>query len=129
VDSGHDADHEFYGTLKLIWAHGRSDDAFYREDEIKYHGGNRGHYTLRKSGARLLAPKSQRPVHNRVARFLLVQHTKNEKLGRETPSLIRAWNLILNKKPIVLFERHCLATEKSEAIACARSCWSFRLTR
>jgi hypothetical protein len=25
------------------------------------------------------------------------------------------------KKPTVLFERHCHATEKSEAIACARS--------
>jgi hypothetical protein len=30
----------------------------------------------------------------------------------------RAWSLIRNeKKPIVLFERHCHATEKSEAIA------------
>jgi hypothetical protein len=29
--------------------------------------------------------------------------------------------LIRNEKPIVLFERHCHATEKSEAIACARS--------
>jgi hypothetical protein len=27
-----------------------------------------------------------------------------------------------NEKTIVLFERHCHATEKSEAIACARSC-------
>jgi hypothetical protein len=33
------------------------------------------------------------------------------------------------KKPIVLFERHCRATEKSEAIACARRCRSSRLTR
>jgi hypothetical protein len=48
VDSGHPADHEFYGKLKLIWAHGRSDDPFYHEDELKYHGGNRGQYTLRK---------------------------------------------------------------------------------
>jgi hypothetical protein len=36
--------------------------------------------------------------------------------------------LIRNKKPIVLFERHCHATEKSEAIACARSCRSSWLT-
>jgi hypothetical protein len=35
----------------------------------------------------------------------------------------------VTKKPIVLFERHCHATEKSEAIACARSCWSSCLTR
>jgi hypothetical protein len=28
-----------------------------------------------------------------------------------------AWSLIHNKKTIVLFERHCHATEKSEAIA------------
>jgi hypothetical protein len=27
--------------------------------------------------------------------------------------------LIRNEKPIVLFERHCHAAEKSEAIACA----------
>ena len=47
-DSGTPADHEFYGKLKLIWAHGRSDDPFYSDDEVKYHGGNRGQYTLRK---------------------------------------------------------------------------------
>jgi hypothetical protein len=40
-----------------------------------------------------------------------------------------ARSLIRNEKPIVLFERHCHATEKSEAIACARSCGSSRLTR
>jgi hypothetical protein len=40
------------------------------------------------------------------------------KLGRETPSRIRAWSLIRIEKPIVLFERHCHAAEKSEAIAC-----------
>jgi hypothetical protein len=32
------------------------------------------------------------------------------------------------KKNIVLFERHCHAIEKSEAIACARRCRSSRLT-
>jgi hypothetical protein len=37
--------------------------------------------------------------------------------------------LIRNKKPIVLFERHCHAIEKSEAIACARRCRSSWLTR
>jgi hypothetical protein len=41
---------------------------------------------------------------------------------------IRAWSLIRNKKNIVLFERHCHATEKSQAIACARRCRSSRLT-
>jgi hypothetical protein len=30
--------------------------------------------------------------------------------------------LIRNEKPIVLFERNCHATEKSEAIACAMRC-------
>jgi hypothetical protein len=37
------------------------------------------------------------------------------KTGRETPSWIRA-SLIRKKNPIVLFERHCHGTEKSEAI-------------
>jgi hypothetical protein len=37
--------------------------------------------------------------------------------------------LIRNEKPIVLFERHCHATEKSEAIARARRCRSSWLTR
>jgi hypothetical protein len=37
--------------------------------------------------------------------------------------------LIRNEKPIVLFERHCHATEKSEAIACARRYRSSCLTR
>jgi hypothetical protein len=31
------------------------------------------------------------------------------KLGGETPSRIKAWSLIRNEKPIVLFERHCHA--------------------
>ena len=26
----------------FIWAHGRSDDAFYATNELKYHGSNRG---------------------------------------------------------------------------------------
>jgi hypothetical protein len=34
-----------------------------------------------------------------------------------------------DQKPIVLFERHCHATEKSEAIACARRWRSSRLAR
>jgi hypothetical protein len=51
------------------------------------------------------------------------------KMGGETPSRKRAWSLIHNKNPIVLFEWHCHATEKSEAIACARSCPSSRLAR
>jgi hypothetical protein len=33
---------------------------------------------------------------------------------------LRAWSLIPNEKPIVLFERHCHETDKSEAIAYAR---------
>jgi hypothetical protein len=32
-------------------------------------------------------------------------------------------------KKIVFFESHCHATEKSEAIACARRCRSSQLTR
>jgi hypothetical protein len=47
--------------------------------------------------------------------------------NKEGPPL--AWSLIRNEKPIVLFERHCHATEKSEAIAFARSCRSSRFTR
>jgi hypothetical protein len=35
----------------------------------------------------------------------------------------------MKKKTIVLFERHCHATEKSEAIACVRRWRSSRLTR
>jgi hypothetical protein len=39
---------------------------------------------------------------------------------------LRAWSLICNEKLIVLF---CHATEKFEAISCARRCRSSRLTR
>jgi hypothetical protein len=46
--------------------------------------------------------------------------------GKETEA--RAWSLIRNEKPIALFERNCHATEKSGAIACARSCRSSWLT-
>jgi hypothetical protein len=37
-------------------------------------------------------------------------HAPVSKLGGETPSRIRAWSLIRNEKPTVLFERHCHAT-------------------
>jgi hypothetical protein len=40
--------------------------------------------------------------------------------GRLLVRYIRSWILIRNRKPIVLFERHCQATEKSEAIACCK---------
>jgi hypothetical protein len=44
---------------------------------------------------------------------------------------LRAENGYLIKsffEPIVLFERHCHVTKKSEAIACARICRSSRLS-
>jgi hypothetical protein len=40
-----------------------------------------------------------------------------------------AWSFIRNKITIVLMERQCHATEKPEAIACARRCRSSWLTR
>merc|ERR1719245_2441585 len=40
------ADHDFKGLLRLIWAHGQSGQSFYKEDELKYHGGNRGHISF-----------------------------------------------------------------------------------
>ena len=37
------ADHDFDDSgVKIIWAYGRDDDDFYSQDELKYHGGNRG---------------------------------------------------------------------------------------
>jgi hypothetical protein len=42
--------------------------------------------------------------------------TKMVQLGGETPSWIRAWSLICNKNPIVFFERHCYATERSKRL-------------
>ena len=42
------SDHDFYGLLKIIWAYGQSGVDFYKEDEVKYHGGNRGSISLRK---------------------------------------------------------------------------------
>jgi hypothetical protein len=39
------------------------------------------------------------------------------KNNNQTGRLLVGWSLIRNEKPIVLFERHCHATEKSEAIA------------
>jgi len=44
-DSGK-SDHDFNGLLKVIWAYGQSGVPFYKEDEIKYHGGNRGWISL-----------------------------------------------------------------------------------
>ena len=35
-------DHDFAGSMMFIWAHGRSDDAFYANNELKYHGSWRG---------------------------------------------------------------------------------------
>jgi hypothetical protein len=42
---------------------------------------------------------------------------------------LRVWSLIRNEKPIVLFERHCHVTVKSEASACERRCRSSRLAK
>jgi hypothetical protein len=44
-------------------------------------------------------------------------HTPAVKTVRETPSWIRVWSLIRNKKTIVLYERNYLVIEKSKAIA------------
>jgi len=52
-DSGKQ-DHNFDGKMTVIWAYGQRyfDTAdFYNEDELKYHGGNRGKFTLAASGA------------------------------------------------------------------------------
>ncbi len=46
LKGGAKADHDFGGELEFIWAHGRDDKDFYAEDEIKYHGSNRGHVRL-----------------------------------------------------------------------------------
>ena len=35
-------DHDFMGPLHVIWATGQAGDPFYAEDELKYHGGNKG---------------------------------------------------------------------------------------
>lgn len=44
-----DADHDFLGTLSFIWAHGQENAEFYTADELKYHGGNRGHMEIEVS--------------------------------------------------------------------------------
>ena len=40
------ADHPLEGPLHVIWAYGHGQysdgDSFYREDQLKYHGGNEG---------------------------------------------------------------------------------------
>ncbi|XP_040570734.1 uncharacterized protein [Lepeophtheirus salmonis] len=43
VSANGGSDQDFYGKVHLAWAHGRNDDSFYRQDEIKYHGKNRGY--------------------------------------------------------------------------------------
>jgi hypothetical protein len=58
---------------------------------------------------------------DRIAPFVF----RNYKLPYRTRSNYKG----KNQSRIVLFERHCHATEKSEAIACARRCRSSRLTR
>lgn len=40
-------DHTFEKSMEIIWAFGQDTD-FYKIDEIKYHGPNRGHETLRE---------------------------------------------------------------------------------
>ena len=46
--SDHKTDHDLKGHLRVIWAHGQSGDGFYAEDELKYHGSNRGEFDVRK---------------------------------------------------------------------------------
>ena len=45
---GGDGDQPFSGRMNIIWATGQKSNNFYKEDQLKYHGGNRGKYTLGK---------------------------------------------------------------------------------
>lgn len=40
------ADHPFQGKLQMIWATGQPQDAFYKNDQLKYHGGQRGVFAI-----------------------------------------------------------------------------------
>ena len=42
----HATDHAFSGKLQFIWAHGQNGRSFYQDDELKYHGSNRGSLVL-----------------------------------------------------------------------------------
>jgi hypothetical protein len=43
VKSDSPTDNEFVDMLEFIYAFGQNGQDFYKDDEIKYHGGNRGH--------------------------------------------------------------------------------------
>ena len=43
VDSAEEADNSFESHLEFIYAYGQANQEFYKPDELKYHGGNRGH--------------------------------------------------------------------------------------
>jgi hypothetical protein len=58
VGSQGNGDHDFAGEMVFIWAHGRFDDPFYAKDELKYHGGNRGHTTLVAPGSAQISSSS-----------------------------------------------------------------------
>jgi hypothetical protein len=65
---------------------------------------------------------------NLIYAYNLILHYRNTRLHIPNNMVtILVWSLIRNEKTIVLFERHCHATEKSEAVACARRCRSSRL--
>lgn len=52
VETDEKTDYKFKGELHFIWAHGRNDHPFYRDDELKYHSlSNRGSLVVGKSRA------------------------------------------------------------------------------
>ena len=43
TEDEHFTDHELEGEMDFVWAYGRDDESFYKEDELKYHStSNRG---------------------------------------------------------------------------------------
>jgi hypothetical protein len=65
-----------------------------------------------------------RPIHYICTPFCALV----SKLGRKTPSRLRAWSLMRNEQTNCSLWEYCDATVKSEAISFARRCQLSRLT-
>lgn len=65
-------DHTFEKSMEIIWAFGQDTD-FYKIDEIKYHGPNRGHETLHlKEDGSIRVPVAKETIILTVAVVLIV---------------------------------------------------------
>lgn len=62
VSANHGSDNPFVNELEVIYAFGQANSDFYKEDELKYHSGNRGHIVFQGIASASSSPALLTPL-------------------------------------------------------------------